>query len=423
MIELDCWEVFDAAPVALSVLSPGLDIVAVNRVHERILGRSRRECVGRNIFEVFPGGSWPQGVEALRSLLRRVLDGVENEAEVLLLQRFDVETPGNPDTAPERYWSVACSPLQGPDGTTCAVIVRMEEVTSFVERMREESRSEPSEAGWTHAAAVEAQLFARTAELQEANLRLRESEARERQISDGLREMVRRQRQVVADASHDLRGPVTGLRARLEDALADPESDTREILQAVVRDADRLGAIIGDMLELARMETGAPAPAEPVDLALLIRGELAHRISKATTVTCLDPGVVVNASPVRLARILDNLLANAERHTRSRIEVSLTAHDGEAVLEVTDDGPGIPDADKERVFIRFFRRPDARLRDPGGTGLGLPISRHIAEAYGGTLNAADRTDGGAGARMILRLPLLTPGRSSLGRLHVSPLGR
>ncbi|MFC4115693.1 PAS domain-containing protein [Nonomuraea zeae] len=184
MAEVDFWAVFDAAPVALSVLSRDLAFVAVNRAHERLFGRTCGECIGRNAFEVFPGGSWPEGVEVLRSSLERVLAGGEGEGDILMLQRYDIEMPGSPGTRRERYWSVASAPLLDRDGAVCGVIVRMQEVTSVVERMRQESRSAFSEAGLAHAAVVEAQLFAETGELQAVNRRLRSAEARERGVTE-----------------------------------------------------------------------------------------------------------------------------------------------------------------------------------------------------------------------------------------------
>ncbi|ROO86882.1 PAS domain S-box-containing protein [Actinocorallia herbida] len=417
MDEVDFRSWFDRAPVALAVLSPDLTFAAVNRDYELLLGRTREQCVGRNLFDVFPGGSWKEGAETMRACFERLLAGDEDAADVVVLQRYDVEVPGFPGTSEERYWSVACRTLREAGGPVHGLVLRVEEVTSVVERIREEGRAPVFDEGLTRAAAIEAQLFFQTGRLQDVNQRLRSSEARERRIAEGLREMVRRQRQVVVDTSHDLRGPITGLQIRLAEALQDPDADPREILRAALQDAERLGDIIGELLELARLEAGAPAPTEPVDLAQLTRSELARRSFTITTSTSLGSGIVVDASPIRLARLLANLLANAERHAGSHLEVRLGATDGRAVLEVVDDGPGIPDADKERIFTRFFRRSDARSSDPGGSGLGLPIARQIAEAHGGTLHAADRTDGLPGARMVLRLPLRPsrPGLRDRGR--------
>jgi signal transduction histidine kinase len=119
--------------------------------------------------------------------------------------------------------------------------------------------------------------------------------------------------------------------------------------------------------------------------------------------------VVVTANRVRLGRVLGNLLNNAERHAESRITVTVDRDGGDAVLEVLDDGAGIPPESRERVFERFARLPESRARDPQGTGLGLPIAREIAEIYGGTLRVADSP---RGARFVLRLPLVTDGPGS-----------
>ncbi|MEU4535552.1 ATP-binding protein [Streptosporangium sp. NPDC023825] len=117
-----------------------------------------------------------------------------------------------------------------------------------------------------------------------------------------------------------------------------------------------------------------------------------------------DPGVVVRGSRLQLGRLLTNLLANADRHAVSEVRVRVRSERGEAVLEVTDDGLGIPAEERERVFQRFTRLDSARSRDAGGTGLGLPIARDIAVAHYGRLYAADSTTG-RGARLVLRLPL------------------
>ena len=112
--------------------------------------------------------------------------------------------------------------------------------------------------------------------------------------------------------------------------------------------------------------------------------------------------MTVRANRVRLARVLSNLLSNAERHAESRIEVVVLRDGDDAVLEVLDDGSGVPEDARERVFERFSRLPESRARDPHGTGLGLPIAREIAEIYGGSLRIADSP---RGARFVMRLPL------------------
>lgn len=207
---------------------------------------------------------------------------------------------------------------------------------------------------------------------------------------------------LVSDASHDLRNPIAGLQARLELLLDEPaDHDWKPAIRAALRDAGRLNDIVSDLLELSRLDARAPVPVEPVDLAGLVRREVARRTPRVPITTRLAPDAVVRANPVRLARVLGNLLSNAERHAATRIEVTVARDADDAVVEVLDDGEGVPADSRERVFERFARLSASRDRDPQGTGLGLPIAREIAEIHGGTLRILDSP---RGARFVPRLP-------------------
>jgi signal transduction histidine kinase len=193
------------------------------------------------------------------------------------------------------------------------------------------------------------------------------------------------------------------LRTRLEVALGEHEEDEwRPMVQAALTDTQRLNDIVEDLLELSRLDSRAPVPVERVDLARLARREVERRGSERRITTRLEPEVFVRANPVRLGRVLNNLLSNAERHADSTVEVVVARDDGQARLEVVDDGSGIPQEARERVFERFARLRESRDRDPHGTGLGLPIAREIAEIYGGSLTIQDSPKG---ARFVMRLPL------------------
>ncbi|MFI7134032.1 sensor histidine kinase [Nonomuraea sp. NPDC050153] len=209
------------------------------------------------------------------------------------------------------------------------------------------------------------------------------------------------QRRFASDASHDLRSPITAMRAELESAMLAPdETDWRETGGKLMASLDRLQNIVADLLTLARLEAGAPSRLESVDLAELVAAETTRPRSKKI-VTALQPGVVVTGDRLKLARLLTNLLDNAERHAESTIIVTLRRNE-EAVLEVLDDGAGIAQDQREVVFRRFTRLDASRSRDAGGTGLGLPIAREIAQAHRGTLKIEDSD---TGARFVLRLPI------------------
>ncbi|MFE9563512.1 sensor histidine kinase [Streptomyces sp. NPDC006487] len=241
-----------------------------------------------------------------------------------------------------------------------------------------------------------------------------------RTVNDTLDRLERsdaRQRQFTADASHELRNPLAAVRTRLEVALRDPD---RESVAAALADTERLQAIAADLLLLARLD-GGPAPrTEPVDLALLAAEDAARRPAPRVPLR-LDAGAPVPAAgdPARLERALANLVDNALRYARTGVVVRAAAEDGWALLEVTDDGPGIPEADRDRVFERFVRLDADRGRAGGGTGLGLAIAREIARAHGGEVRALPAPAGGA--RLVLRVPAPTgPAPAASGSARTRP---
>ncbi|MET9336377.1 HAMP domain-containing sensor histidine kinase [Nonomuraea sp. NPDC003804] len=222
------------------------------------------------------------------------------------------------------------------------------------------------------------------------------------QTLDRLEAAVEQQRRFASDASHDLRSPITAMRTQVEEAMLHPDdTDWTQTSKALLSSIDRLQAIVADLLTLTKLDSGAPGAREPVDLGVLVAEELARQSRGKTIIRHLERGVVVTGDRLRLARLLTNLLDNAERHAETSIQVSVAAG-RDAMLEVLDDGAGIAPDQREIVFRRFTRLDASRNRDAGGTGLGLPIAREIARAHGGTLKIADSL---VGARFVLHLPL------------------
>ncbi|KAB2348327.1 sensor histidine kinase [Actinomadura rudentiformis] len=220
---------------------------------------------------------------------------------------------------------------------------------------------------------------------------------------DRLDAAIEQQRRFTSDASHDLRSPITAARAQVEDALLHPDdTDWPEVGRAVLTSLDRLQDIVSDLLELARLDAGAAREgSDLVDLADLVDAEVSRSPRTKEIVTELEPGVTVRGDRLCLARLLTNLLDNAERHATSTMQVVVGVDGDSAILEVTDDGAGIAAGDREIVFQRFTRLDAARSRDAGGTGLGLPIARQVALAHNGTLRIEDSA---RGARFVLRIP-------------------
>ena len=208
------------------------------------------------------------------------------------------------------------------------------------------------------------------------------------------------QRQLVADASHELRTPVTSLRTNVEvlrDAPAMGEADRRALLDDVVEQAEELGNLVGDLIALAR-DGEAPPATEDVRLDELVAEAVvrARRHAPAVAFTLRTEPSVVTAAPDRIGRAVNNLLDNAAQHA-DRVEVTVSAT---GVVAVRDHGPGVPPEDVPLVFDRFYRGATARGRS--GSGLGLAIVRQVAESHGGSVRVESPEDGGA--RFVLALP-------------------
>jgi len=214
-----------------------------------------------------------------------------------------------------------------------------------------------------------------------------------------------RTRRFVADAAHELRTPLAGVQAVAEAAIAPSMAqDERERLHLLLlRESRRAGRLVDDLLVLARLDAGLDLRREPVDLLDLARAEAerAQLLAPDRPVEVTGEAVVVPGDPARLAQVLGNLLDNVRRHAGgTRVAVSVHGGDPATVL-VTDDGPGVPPADRERIFDRLVRLDEARAGE-GGAGLGLAIARGIARAHGGDLRCVEPPSG-RGAAFALTL--------------------
>ncbi|WP_327048361.1 HAMP domain-containing histidine kinase [Microbispora sp. NBC_01189] len=235
-----------------------------------------------------------------------------------------------------------------------------------------------------------------------------------------LNKELQQQRRFASDTSHELRNPIAGLRAELEQAQLHPDDvHLHETLQRALCAVDRLEAIISDLLLLSRVGGAVPYGRAPVDLAQLVKAEVSRRADRIPVQLRLVPGVYVKIVDIQIGRVLTNLLDNAQRHAERVVRVEVSRNGRTAELAVSDDGEGIAESDLERIFERYTRLNAGRRRDRGGTGLGLSISRGIAQAHDGTLHAGDSPIGGA--RFTLRLPLAAlPGPDGVKRPDQRP---
>jgi two-component system OmpR family sensor kinase len=228
-------------------------------------------------------------------------------------------------------------------------------------------------------------------------------------------QMMQLQREFVADASHELRTPLTSILANLEllqERLTRTQEsgEEREIVDSALRSSRRMSRLVSDLLLLARADAGRTGVRSETDLAEVAASALAEvrPVANGRRLTLSEAGPVpVDANPDELHRLAVNLLDNGLRHTPegTEIKVSVERRNGTAVLEVSDDGPGIPPGMESQIFSRFVRGSGpADIAGDSGTGLGLAIVKAVAMSHGGDVEAGSSATGGA--RFTVRLPAM-----------------
>ena len=214
----------------------------------------------------------------------------------------------------------------------------------------------------------------------------------------------RQQRQFVADASHELRSPVAASRVQLEVGLANPDAtDWTQTAMAVLTEQRHLGRLVDDLLALGRLDEGGVGCTADVDLDEVVTRESARTQTVPVLVDHCDPIRLVGNEQL-LTRLVRNLIDNAARHTATDVHIALRRNGQTATLDVDDNGPGVPPADRDRIFQRFTRIDEARGRTDGGAGLGLAIARQVAHAHGGEVRCDDAPTGGARFSVTLPAP-------------------
>ena len=219
--------------------------------------------------------------------------------------------------------------------------------------------------------------------------------------------VLKAQQQLLADTSHELRTPLTTVRGNLDLLKRElPAAERSQVLAETREEVDRMARLVRDLLLLAESTSGElQLERVPLRLDLLSR-EVISRLPGGERVAIDAEPVLVHGDDERLRQLVSNLVQNALRHATERpgaVRVVIRRRPPDALLEVEDDGPGIPAGALQRVFDRFYRVDRGRSRAHGGSGLGLAIVRHVAEEHGGQAWAENRADG-RGARFSVRLP-------------------
>jgi len=392
---LDFRSLFESAPGCYLVLDPELVIVAVSGAYVRATMTRREQIVGRGLFEVFPDNpDDPEatGVGNLRASLERVRRG--RVADAMAVQKYDIRRPDAEGGGFEvRYWSPLNTPVLGADGELVYIIHRVEDVTEFV-RLQERGTEQQQ-----RNARMEAEILQRSKELQEANRQLRAASTAK---SEYLSRM-----------SHELRTPlnaILGFAQLLElDELTD---DQRDSLGHILSGARHLLGLINEVLDIAAIEAGGlPLSLEPVAVAEVVAEtvSLVRPLADRHGILLVSPAQsctdYVLGDQQRLKQILLNLLSNAVKYNRQGGSVQLTCEPvagGRLRITVADTGPGIPQDALDRLFVPF-ERLSSEQHGVEGTGLGLPLSKGLAKAMGGTLDLTTAVD--QGSAFWVELPL------------------
>ncbi len=222
-----------------------------------------------------------------------------------------------------------------------------------------------------------------------------------------------RMRQFIADASHELRTPLTSVRgiAELYRHGAVPADATDQSFAQIEDQARRMGLLVDELLLLARLDAQRPFASAPVDLLEICASAVrdTHHESRQIRLEAALGGQppVVDGDAARLRQVVDNLIANALQHGAGTVEVTVATDAASALISVHDEGAGIPDAEREIIFDRFYRRSDDRSRNTGGSGLGLSIVAALVAAHDGTVTAQ-------GSTFTVSIPLAGPDRQAVG---------
>jgi signal transduction histidine kinase/DNA-binding NarL/FixJ family response regulator len=404
---IDFKSLFESVPGLYLVLDPDLTIVAVSDAYLRATMTKRDEIIGRNLFEVFPDNpddTQATGERNLAASLERVKR--TQAPDTMAVQKYDIRRPESEGGGFEvRFWSPVNTPVIAPGGRLAYIIHRVEDVTDFVHLKQQESRQqEQTEELRLRGAEMEAEVFKRSQELQELNRKL--------EIANNAKS------EFLSRMSHELRTPLTAIMGfgELLETLADLTPQQKAWAGHIVAAGTHLLDLIGEILDISRVESGhLSTSVEPVSVAgLLIETmDLVQPLARSKEVALrVEPtsggGSYVMADQQRGKQILINLLSNAIKYNRIGGEVTIKVEGRETDrlrISVTDSGPGLSEAQTARLFIPF-ERLDAAQKGIEGTGLGLALSRRLAQAMGGEMGVASRP--GQGSTFWLELASVAP---------------
>lgn len=409
-------KLFESAPGLYLVLTSDFKIVAVSDAYLRATMTEREVIIGKGIFEVFPDN--PQdpvadGVSNLRSSLQRVVQ--TRSADAMAVQKYDIPRPASEGGGfEERYWSPLNSPVLGEDGEVEHIIHRVEDVTEFIRlKHRRAQQEEDYRELRQHSEQMEAEVFLRAQQIQEANRKLREANEELRSAHRRLSEADRRKDEFLAMLSHELRNPLAPIRTGLDILATDP-GDHADTIGLMQEQMEHLVRLVDDLLDMSRIMQGRiELRRETVELAALIGRSvetvkpLIESQQHELSVALPDRPVWLDVDPVRMTQVLGNLLTNAAKYTEAggRIAVTPEVDGDEAVISIQDSGLGIDAALLPHVFDLFMQSPRSLDRAQGGLGIGLTLVHQLVTLHGGRVTAESAGEG-RGSTFRIRLPLV-----------------
>ncbi|HWE29177.1 MAG TPA: ATP-binding protein, partial [Polyangia bacterium] len=408
---------FESAPGLYLVLSPQLEIIAASNAYLRATMTVREQILGRRLFDVFPDNPddlTATGVNNLRTSLERVV--LHRLPDTMAVQKYDIRRPESEGGGFEvRYWSPINTPVLDAAGKLVYIIYRVEDVSEFVRlRHQEAELSQLTETLRSRAAQMESEVYARAQEVQQANQKLRDT-------NDELRQATRAKSDFLAMMSHELRTPLNSI-IGFSEVIVDEKFGELNARQAryignVLSSGRHLLGLINELLDFAKIEAGKLEVAQqPCDLRVMAREAvmtfqpLADSRNIALSVDGADlPAIpLVCADPSRGKQIFYNFISNAIKFTPIGGDVgvhcALDAGAGFVRLSVVDNGPGIRPEDVDRLFKPFVQLQRTNETTLGGTGLGLALTRQLAELMGGRVGVD--TQLGRGSTFWIELPVM-----------------
>lgn len=410
---------FDATPGLYLVLDLQLQIVAVNKAYAQATMTRREDILGRHLFDVFPDNPddpAAEGVRNLRVSLMRVLQTAEPDA--MPIQKYDIRRPEDEGGGFEsRYWSPLNTPVFGSDGQPAYIIHRVEDVTDFV-RLKQQGveDSRLNDSLRQRALRMETEIFARSREVAEASAQLKSANNELDRLYQRTLELDELKTRFFANVSHELRTPLTLILGPLAGLLKSNNlsEHERHSIAVVQRNARLLHRQVDNLLDLAKLDAGRmELNYVTFDLARLVRVMASHFDTVAADRRIrysmfAPPTLEIQADEEKCQRVLLNLLSNAFKFVADGGAIYLRVEEeaGDAWIQVSDDGPGVPESMRQQVFERFRQVDDGTERRRGGTGLGLAIAREFVSLHAGAISVSQATLGGA--LFSIRLPLLAP---------------